>query len=68
MSERRRGIRTPERCATRTADQNAGLAAQERDLKAAGCTKLFSEQVSSVASRDKLKARWTSLARVTPSW
>jgi DNA invertase Pin-like site-specific DNA recombinase len=42
---------------TSTSDQTAGLAAQERDLKAAGCTtKLFSEQVSSVASRDKLKA------------
>jgi DNA invertase Pin-like site-specific DNA recombinase len=40
---------------TSTSDQTAGLAAQERDLKAAGCTKLFSEQVSSVASRDKLK-------------
>jgi DNA invertase Pin-like site-specific DNA recombinase len=39
-----------------TADQNAGLAAQERDLKGAGCTRLFSEQVSSVARRDKLKA------------
>ena len=41
---------------TSTSDQDAGLAAQERDLKAAGCKKLFSEQVSSVASRDKLKA------------
>jgi DNA invertase Pin-like site-specific DNA recombinase len=39
-----------------TADQNAGLAAQERDLRGAGCTRLFSEQVSSVARRDKLKA------------
>jgi DNA invertase Pin-like site-specific DNA recombinase len=41
---------------TSTADQNAGLAAQERDLTAAGCAKLFSEQISGVASRDKLKA------------
>lgn len=41
---------------TSTSDQTAGLAAQERDLKAAGCKKLFSEQVSSVASRGKLKA------------
>jgi DNA invertase Pin-like site-specific DNA recombinase len=41
---------------TSTSDQSAGLAAQERDLKMAGCKKLFSEQVSSVASRDKLKA------------
>lgn len=33
---------------TSTIDQTAGLAAQERDLKAAGCEKLFVEQVSSV--------------------
>jgi DNA invertase Pin-like site-specific DNA recombinase len=36
---------------TSTADQTAGLAAQERDLQAAGAEKLFSEQVSSVAER-----------------
>ena len=41
---------------TSTEDQRAGLTAQERDLKAAGCEKLFSEQVSSVDQRDKLKA------------
>jgi DNA invertase Pin-like site-specific DNA recombinase len=39
---------------TSTADQTAGLDAQERDLKAAGCEKVFSERVSSVASRAKL--------------
>ena len=39
---------------TSTADQVAGLDAQVRELKAAGCTKLFSEQVSSVARRPKL--------------
>ncbi len=33
---------------TSTVDQTAGLEAQERDLKAAGCEKLFVEQVSSV--------------------
>ena len=33
---------------TSTTDQKAGLAAQARDLKAAGCTKLFQEEVSSV--------------------
>jgi DNA invertase Pin-like site-specific DNA recombinase len=33
---------------TSTADQTAGLEAQERDLLAAGCAKLFVEQVSSV--------------------
>jgi DNA invertase Pin-like site-specific DNA recombinase len=41
---------------TSTEDQKAGLAAQERDLKAAGCEKVFAEQVSSVAQRDKLQA------------
>jgi DNA invertase Pin-like site-specific DNA recombinase len=41
---------------TSSTDQDAGLAAQERDLRSAGCKKLFSEQVSSVASRDQLKA------------
>ena len=29
--------------------QVAGLEAQERDLRAAGCEKMYSEQVSSVA-------------------
>jgi len=41
---------------TSTVDQKAGLAAQERDLAAAGCEKVFAEQVSSVAQRDKLQA------------
>ena len=36
--------------------QLAGLEAQERDLSAAGCTKIFSEQVSSVAERQQLEA------------
>ena len=36
---------------TSTSDQNAGLAAQERDLQAAGAERIFAEQVSSVASR-----------------
>lgn len=36
---------------TSTTDQEAGLEAQHRDLRAAGCTKLFSEQLSSVATR-----------------
>ena len=31
--------------------QVAGLEAQERELRAAGCEKIFSEQVSSVAER-----------------
>jgi DNA invertase Pin-like site-specific DNA recombinase len=36
---------------TSTTDQTAGLAAQERDLIGAGAERIFSEQVSSVASR-----------------
>jgi DNA invertase Pin-like site-specific DNA recombinase len=39
---------------TSTSDQTAGLAAQERDLKAAGAERIFGEQVSSVAPRAKL--------------
>ena len=34
---------------TSTTDQKAGLEAQLRDLEAHGCTKLFSEEISSVA-------------------
>jgi DNA invertase Pin-like site-specific DNA recombinase len=41
---------------TSTVEQAAGLAAQKRDLKAAGCEKTFAEQVSSVAARAKLTA------------
>jgi DNA invertase Pin-like site-specific DNA recombinase len=41
---------------TSTTDQLAGLEAQVRDLKAAGCRKLYREQVSSVAERDQLDA------------
>jgi DNA invertase Pin-like site-specific DNA recombinase len=36
---------------TSTTEQNAGLAAQERDLIAAGAERVFKEQVSSVAAR-----------------
>ena len=39
-----------------TTDQIAGLEAQERDLRATGCTKLFIEKASSVAQRDQLAA------------
>lgn len=42
---------------TSTADQQAGLDAQIAELKAAGCTRMFSEQVSSVdAVRPALKS------------
>ena len=40
---------------TSTTDQRAGLDAQVRDLKAAGCDKVFSEQVSSMARRAQLQ-------------
>lgn len=39
---------------TSTADQTAGLAAQERDLLAAGAERMYAEQVSSLAQRAKL--------------
>ncbi len=39
---------------TSTAEQEAGLDAQIRDLKAEGCVKIFSEQVSSIAQRGEL--------------
>jgi len=40
---------------TSTIEQEAGLEAQKRDPQAAGVTKLFCEQVSSVAPRAELK-------------
>src|SRR4051794_919785 len=39
---------------TSTVEQIAGFEAQLRELQAAGCERVFSEQVSSVAHRDKL--------------
>ncbi len=41
---------------TSTTEQVAGLEAQQRDLEVAGCTRIFAEQVSSVAQRDQLEA------------
>jgi DNA invertase Pin-like site-specific DNA recombinase len=41
---------------TSTAEQVAGLEAQERDLKTHGCERVFAERVSSVGSRDQLQA------------
>ena len=40
---------------------------QERELRAAGCDKVFAEQVSSVAQRAQLDRLWTMCAMVTPS-
>ncbi|MCB4822625.1 recombinase family protein [Roseicella aerolata] len=41
---------------TSTVEQEAGLEAQERDLRALGCKKVFAERVSSVAKRAQLEA------------
>lgn len=41
---------------TSTTEQQAGLAAQERDLRAQGIEKLFAEQTSSVGERKLLEA------------
>lgn len=40
---------------TSTTEQEAGLEAQVRDLQAAGCTKIFQEQVSSLSDRAQLE-------------
>lgn len=41
---------------TSTLEQVAGFEAQKRELELAGCTKVFAEQVSSVAERGQLEA------------
>lgn len=41
---------------TSTLEQEAGFDAQVRDLKAAGCERLFAEKISSVAQRAQLEA------------
>ena len=41
---------------TSTTEQEAGLEAQLRDLAAAGCERVFSERVSSMAARAELEA------------
>lgn len=46
---------------TSTRDQEAGLEAQIRDLRAAGCTEIFSEQVSSVGERAEFDRALASL-------
>ena len=40
---------------TSTSEQQAGFEAQHRDLRAAGCRKIFSEQTSSVGTRAQLE-------------
>ncbi|WP_322994104.1 recombinase family protein [Castellaniella sp.] len=39
---------------TSTTEQEAGLEAQQRDLQAAGCERIFAEQVSSIGNRQEL--------------
>ena len=41
---------------TSTTEQQAGFEDQQTQLAATGCTKIFKEQISSVASRDELEA------------
>jgi DNA invertase Pin-like site-specific DNA recombinase len=41
---------------TSTAEQEAGLEAQARDLAAAGCSRTFAERVSSIGPRPELEA------------
>ncbi len=43
-------------CRTSTIEQDAGLDAQQSELAAAGATKIFAEQVSSVGERPELEA------------
>ena len=51
---------------TSTCEQQAGLDAQVRDLKAAGCEEIFSEQVSAVAQRDRLSEALRFVRRGIP--
>lgn len=48
---------------TSTCDQQAGLDAQIRDLTAAECEEIFSEQVSALGQRDRLKEALRFLRR-----
>jgi DNA invertase Pin-like site-specific DNA recombinase len=48
---------------TSTLEQIAGYEAQHRELQAAGCERLYSEQVSSVATRIKLDAALADLRK-----
>ncbi len=54
--ERRRTAMQIGYARTSTLEQVAGFEAQKRDLEAAGCEKVFSERVSSVAQREQLEA------------
>jgi hypothetical protein len=55
---------------TSTSGQQAGMDAQNRDLKAAGCEEIFSEQISAVASgigsRNSSDESWAAGSSHTP--
>jgi hypothetical protein len=52
-----------------TVEQEAGLAGQERELKAAGCEKVFAERVSHpLLAEIVCKPPSNSFAKVTRSW
>ena len=51
-----------------TSDQIAGLEAQQRELNGTGCTKIFSERVSSVAQRDESTVPAQSLFLMNSPW
>jgi DNA invertase Pin-like site-specific DNA recombinase len=57
---------------TSTVEQIAGLEAQERQLRAAGAEKVFTERVSSAAKREQLEAALDFCREddvlVAPSW
>jgi DNA invertase Pin-like site-specific DNA recombinase len=53
---------------TSTTEQRAGLEAQLRDLKAAGCAKVFKEQVSSIGERAQLQAALEYVRAMGGSW
>ena len=68
VSSRDKPLSAPERmrigyARTSTAEQEAAFGAQQRDLRAAGCTNIVAEQVSSVAERPKLQAVLGSLKK-----
>ena len=50
------------------ADQQAGLDAQFRDLKAAGCEEIFSEQASAVGQRERLREAQRFVRRGDTRW
>ena len=50
---------------TSTSDQTAGLAAQERDLRAAGAERVFTERSAASPSAPTWPSAWRSCAKAT---